>query len=69
MIEGKCPNCGRKYYGWALLEPDQQMCDHCGTRLRVFDGTKELFPISKVSDTKGDSPKQSKNKDIPKTDQ
>lgn len=34
-MEGICPNCGVRYYGWALDEPQWQHCDQCGTMLDI----------------------------------
>jgi len=42
MIEGKCPNCGRQYYGWALLQPRNQSCSECGAGLLI---TKDGGPV------------------------
>ena len=28
-LMGVCPNCGRKYYGWALGKIDNQRCGKC----------------------------------------
>ena len=37
MPEGKCPNCGRMWYGWALtgccLDPS---CPKCGAQLEMI---------------------------------
>jgi len=46
MLEGKCPNsdCGKNYYGWALLESKHQNCDICGRKLIVAD-KKESIPM------------------------
>ena len=38
MIQGKCPQCGQLYYGYALLEPDNQNCDNCGGELIITRG-------------------------------
>jgi len=27
MIEGICPKCNRRYYGWALLRPGDRHCE------------------------------------------
>ena len=35
MIEGKCPRCSQRYYGWALLQPRNQSCTKCGTGLII----------------------------------
>lgn len=37
MLKGVCPKCGKKYYGWALQEPQHQHCDVCGTLLIIYD--------------------------------
>jgi len=43
MIEGKCPKCGQRYYGWALLQPRNQSCSKCGTGLLITeDGIKTV---------------------------
>ena len=43
MIEGKCPKCGRMYYGWALLQPRNQSCTKCGVGLLITeDGIKTI---------------------------
>lgn len=38
MIEGKCPKCGSRYRGWAMLNPRHQTCPRCGTALEITDG-------------------------------
>ena len=35
MIEGKCPKCGQRYYGWALVQPRNQSCAKCGVGLLI----------------------------------
>ena len=41
MFEGLCPNCGAKYFGWALRWPRHQSCPRCGTALEITeDGRK-----------------------------
>jgi len=35
MIQGKCPRCGRLYFGWALAQPDNQKCVKCKTGLLI----------------------------------
>jgi hypothetical protein len=37
MLEGKCPKCGARYYGWALTMPRHQMCDKCGVGLEITE--------------------------------
>jgi hypothetical protein len=36
MLEGKCPKCDARYYGWALANPRNQTCK-CGAALIIFD--------------------------------
>ena len=40
MIEGKCPKCGKQYYGWSLLNPRYQSCAKCGTGLLILEDGK-----------------------------
>lgn len=43
MIEGTCPRCGQRYFGWALLQPRNQMCAKCGAGLVVTeDGIRKI---------------------------
>lgn len=35
MLEGRCPKCGVRYYGWALLNPEYQTCPNCGIGLHI----------------------------------
>ena len=47
MIEGKCYNCGRVYYGWSLLQPRNQSCPLCGIGLLITeDGKKTIHGYS-----------------------
>jgi DNA-directed RNA polymerase subunit RPC12/RpoP len=48
MLEGKCPNsdCGKKYCGWALLEPKHQRCNTCGEKLIITE--KEEVILIKI---------------------
>jgi hypothetical protein len=50
MLEGRCPKCQRRYYGWAMRRPQYQMCSNCGARLVIeechgatFRGYKSLI--------------------------
>jgi hypothetical protein len=43
MLEGKCPKCGARYYGWALNSPRNQMCENCGIGLEILDGEGNSF--------------------------
>jgi len=41
MLEGRCPKCGMRYFGWALQNPRNQACSKCGSGLEIFkDGQK-----------------------------
>ena len=41
MLEGKCPKCGARYYGWQLLFPRHQTCILCGVALELIrDGRR-----------------------------
>jgi len=33
MLEAVCPNCGAGYCGWALREPQYNVCPICGAPL------------------------------------
>jgi hypothetical protein len=33
--QGVCPECGLVSFGWALLQPGQQPCPHCGSNLII----------------------------------
>lgn len=41
MFEGTCPKCGRRYYGWALLQPRNQSCPKCGVGLLITEEGKK----------------------------
>ena len=43
MIEGKCPNCGRQYWGWSLRNPRNQSCAKCGTGLIISEDGKKII--------------------------
>jgi uncharacterized OB-fold protein len=36
VMKGICPKCGAIYYGWALNNPKEQLCGHCGSGLEIF---------------------------------
>ena len=36
MLEGICPKCGARYYGWALRFPRNQSCADCGVALDII---------------------------------
>jgi hypothetical protein len=35
-MKGVCPKCGTSYAGWALNNPKEQICGHCGSGLELF---------------------------------
>ncbi len=37
MLEGRCPKCGYRCYGWLLRFPRNQSCPKCGTALEIYD--------------------------------
>ena len=41
MLKGRCPKCGKEYWGVALAQPEQQICDVCGSKLLVYDESLE----------------------------
>jgi hypothetical protein len=43
MIEGICTKCGRKFYGWALLQPCNQACQKCGIGLLITEDGKKTI--------------------------
>ena len=45
MIEGTCPRCNKRCYGWALLRPGDRHCEKCGERLLITeDGRRVIAP-------------------------
>ncbi len=43
MIEGICPKCSQRYYGWALINPRNQSCSKCGIGLLILEDGKKLI--------------------------
>jgi hypothetical protein len=43
MIEGKCPKCGKQYWGWSLLNPRNQSCIKCGAGLVIIEDGKKVI--------------------------
>jgi Zn-finger nucleic acid-binding protein len=41
MLQGVCPRCGTKFYGWALKSPEHQDCSRCGSWLDITEGSTE----------------------------
>ena len=37
MLQGICPQCGTKFYGWALKSPEHQDCTMCGSWLDIIE--------------------------------
>jgi len=43
MLEGKCPRCGTRYYGWSLRLPRHQTCGKCGVGLEITEDGEKFF--------------------------
>jgi hypothetical protein len=41
MLQGICPRCGSRFYGWALKNPEHQDCSRCGSWLEISEVTLE----------------------------
>ena len=71
MIEGTCPRCGQRYFGWALLQPRNQTCTKCGAGLLITeDGIRKIEGYSpftadeyKLKTPRQKSPDPEKTKD------
>jgi hypothetical protein len=37
MLQGDCPKCRARYYGWALRSPRNQYCNECGAALDITE--------------------------------
>jgi DNA-directed RNA polymerase subunit RPC12/RpoP len=37
VIEGKCPKCGKQFFGWSLQNPGNQSCSNCGSGLTILE--------------------------------
>lgn len=46
MLEGKCHKCGYHCYGWALLEPENQTCEQCGSKLVITRVRDRVMPMA-----------------------
>jgi len=42
MLEGKCPKCGTRYFGWALRFPRHQVCLKCGVGLDIIEDGRQV---------------------------
>jgi uncharacterized protein (DUF983 family) len=49
MLEGRCPGCGKQFFGLALANPRYQMCDGCGAGLEIKDGDQVIKGFSPFS--------------------
>ena len=38
VLEGRCPQCGAHYSGWALESQRNQICQYCGAALEIKQG-------------------------------
>lgn len=62
MLEGRCPKCGTKRYGWALLNPRYQTCSKCGAGLEILeDGHKIAIGFSPFTAERIDTKKQARS--------
>jgi ribosomal protein S27AE len=43
MLEGKCPKCGARYFGWALRWPRHQTCSRCGNALEITEDGEKAY--------------------------
>jgi len=43
MLEGICPKCGARYYGWALRFTRNQSCSSCGAALEIIEEGHDIF--------------------------
>ena len=43
MLAGKCPKCGKIYFGWALRFPRHQVCSNCGAGLEILEDGKQGY--------------------------
>jgi DNA-directed RNA polymerase subunit RPC12/RpoP len=43
MIEGLCPKCGKRYWGWSLKNPRYQSCRECGSGLSMSENGKQII--------------------------
>ncbi len=51
MIEAICPKCGHRYYGWVLLQPNNQSCPKCGVELLTTEtGNRAIERYSHITD-------------------
>ena len=41
-LEGICPRCRARYYGWALRNPRYQMCGKCGIGLEIWRNGEKI---------------------------
>jgi len=42
MLEGRCPKCGYRCYGWVLRFPRNQSCPKCGAALEIYEEGKRV---------------------------
>ncbi len=42
MLEGRCPKCSYKCYGWSLRFPRNQSCPKCGAALDIYEEGKHV---------------------------
>jgi len=42
MLEGRCPKCGYRYFGWSLRFPQNQSCTKCGSALDIYEAGQRI---------------------------
>ena len=42
MLEGRCPKCSYRCYGWILRFPRNQSCPKCGGALEIYEEGKRV---------------------------
>jgi hypothetical protein len=42
MLEGICPKCNQRYYGWALQRQGNQHFDKCGYELFITENGRRV---------------------------
>lgn len=48
MPEGKCPQCGASFTGWALIDSQYQTCPNCGIKLEIINNNRTTKKLTKT---------------------